>query len=60
MNMINDAYRRILLENGLTPDKLSIHDKKHLKELIQENIPDALFVKKQVKEHARASNPQIH
>ena len=45
MNNVNSTYRAILIENGANPEDLSVNYKKQLKELIQENINDIVFIK---------------
>lgn len=45
MNIVNSMYREILLENGENPENLASNYKKYIKELIQDNIPDIVFVK---------------
>ena len=40
MNFLNTTYRAILKENGADAKSLSFNNKKQLKELIIENIPE--------------------
>ena len=44
MNEINEIYRSILLENGTRKEELSVNYKKHLKELLKDNLKDLVFV----------------
>ena len=43
--MVNSAYKDILIENGENVENLARDYKRQLKELIQEFIPTAVFVK---------------
>ena len=45
MNKVNETYKEILVENGESPENISTNYKKQLKDLIQENLPEVLFVK---------------
>ena len=45
MNIVNKAYKDILIGNGENAETLADDYKKHLKELIQGYIPSAIFVK---------------
>ena len=42
--MLNSTYRNILIENGVNKDKISSNYKKYIKELIQDNITNVVFI----------------
>ena len=54
MNMINDAYRDILLENGLKNYDIKSNYKRYLKELLLKNVANIKFVK-----NKNPSKPEI-
>ena len=45
MNMINEIYLNILVNNGKEKESISSNYKKYLKQLILENLPDVTFIK---------------
>ena len=44
VNMLNSTYRDILTEHGVNKDKISSNYKKYIKELIQDNITNVVFM----------------
>ena len=44
MNKLNEVYKKIFVENGENPGKISSNYKKQLKELVEENLPKICFV----------------
>ena len=54
MNMINEAYRDILLENGLKNYDIKSNYKRYLKELLLKNVANIKFVK-----NKNPSKPEI-
>ena len=44
MNKLNEVYKKIFVENGENPGKISSSYKKQLKELVEENLPKICFV----------------
>ena len=49
MNILNATYKEILIENGELHENLSNNYKKLLKDLIEDHIPSAVFVKSKYK-----------
>ena len=45
MNDVDKIYEKKLLENGVKENELSSSCKKHLKKLLQENLPNSVGVK---------------
>ena len=56
MNKLNSIYKVILLENGEQTEHLASNYKKHIKELVEENIPNVVFVKSAQKNQARKAD----